>query len=312
VAFLVLCTAPAARASRSFRWANADVSETQLDDQHFWDADQQYWASQFGQLQKEMFQLQKAAGESVTVDLQMGSQPISNKTTASNKTVAAAKPAQVKLHNATVPAKNTSGTMDRAAEAFETAAAGLSGLPSMPDAKAMQGKAMLAPMLAMLKGMYDDQKQRIGKLNKHEEEAKKRFAKQKAEYEARIFKIKNNTLLSPGTAKNATEQATKFFKYWERSRERSHRQFHNALKITHSSMQKEKEMIAAYEKAISGKAPSQKDKTELKDIKQSLPEQAPEVVLAQQRKVVAAFCQETLKEIDGMLRQQKELDPELK
>merc|ERR1719172_354562 len=93
-------------------------------------------------------------------------------------------------------------------------------------------------MLAMLKGMYDDQKHRITELNKHEEASKKRFAQHKAEYEARIAHIKNQTLLSPGTAKNATEQATKFFKYWERARDRGHRQFHNALKITHSSMQR--------------------------------------------------------------------------
>merc|ERR1719316_1041691 len=230
-------------------------------------------------------------------------------------TAAAAKPAQVKPHNVSEAAKLPSGAIDKAAEAaeaFETAAAGLSGLPAMPDAKAVQGKAMLAPMLEMLKGMYADQKIRIGELNKHEEEAKKRFEKQKAEYEARIAKIKNNTLLSAGTAKNATEQATKFFKYWERSRERGHRQFHNALKITHSSMQKEKEMIAAYEKAIAGDAPTAKDQAKMKEIKNSLPEQAPEVVLAQQRKVVAAFCQDTLKEIDIELREQKKLDPELK
>lgn len=312
--FLVLSTVPAI-ASRSFRWTNADATETELADNQFWDADQQYWASQFGQLQTEMFRLQKAAGVTVTADLQMGSQSVNNKTVGSNTTGAAAKPAQVKPHNVSEAAKLPSGAIDKAAEAFEKTAAGLASLPPMPsmaDAKAAQGKVMLVPMLEMLKGMYADQKHRIAELNKHEEEAKKRFEKQKAEYEARIAKIKNNTLLSAGTAKNATEQATKFFKYWERSRERGHRQFHNALKITHSSMQKEKEMIAAYEKAIGGAVPSQKDQAQLKELKQSLPEQAPEVVLAQQRKIVAAFCQETLKELDGELRQQKDMGPDLK
>jgi hypothetical protein len=220
VSILVLSTTRAARSSRSFRSTNADVTETQLDDQQFWDADQQYWAGQFSQLQKDIFQLQKAAGETVTADLQLSSQPISNKSVVA----AAAKPTPVKPHNATAPTKNTtSNPIDHAAEAFETAAKGLAGLPSMADSKAEQGKAALVPMLAMLKGMYDDQKHRIAELNRHEEVAKKRFEKQKAEYEARIAKIKNNTLLSAGTAKNATEQATKFFKYWERSRERSHR-----------------------------------------------------------------------------------------
>lgn len=303
IVFLTLSATSAARTSRSLRSSNGDASETQLNDQQFWDADQQYWTSQFGQLQKEIFQLQKAAGKFVTADLQITSQPLGNKTMAVNNKTLAAKPAQVKPHNATSPMKNaTSDSMDHAAAAFESAAAGLAGLPSMPDAKAVQGKAMLVPMLAMLKGMYEDQKHRIAELNKHEEASKKRFAQQKKEYDARIAKIKNNTLLSDGTANNATKQATSFFKYWERARERSHRQFHNALKITHSSMQKEKEMIAAYEKAIAGKAPSAKDQAQLKEMKQSLPEQAPEVVLAQQRKVVAAFCQETLKELDVELR----------
>jgi len=307
VAFLVLSAAQAARASRSFRWTNVDASDTKLDDQKFWDADQQYWNTQFRQLQKELFQFQKSAAGAVTVDLQVNSQNVSN------TTLAAAKSAQVKPHNSTAAAKTgASGSMGSATDAFETAAAGLAGLPAMQDMKAVQGKVMLAPMLAMLKGMYEDQKHRIASLNKHEEASKKRFAQQKADYEARIAHIKNQTLLSPGTAKNATEQATKFFKYWERARERGHRQFHNALKITHSSMEKEKEMIAAYEKAISGVAPSAKDKTQMKELKQSLPEQAPEVVLAQQRKIAAAFCQETLKEIDIELREQSKIDPDLK
>jgi hypothetical protein len=297
-AALLLCIAQAARTSRSFRWTSADVSKTELSDQQFWDEDQKYWIQQFSQLQKDVFQLQKSVGRDVTVDLQTGSHNTSNGTVVA---------ATVKPHNSTAVAKPDA--ISNATDAFAAAATGLAGLPSMQE---MQGKATLIPMLAMLKGMYEDQKHRIAELNKHEEESKKRFAKQKAEYEARIAHIKNQTLLSPGTAKNATEQATKFFKYWERARDRGHRQFHNALKITHSSMQKEKQMIEAYEKAISGAAPTAKDKSQMKALKQSLPEQAPEVVLAQQRKVVAAFCQDTLKEIDIELRDQKKIDPELK
>jgi hypothetical protein len=297
-AVLVLCTVQIASTSRSFRWASVGGSKTELSDQQFWDDDQQYWAEQFGLLQKDVFQLQKSIGRDVTVDLQVGAHNVSNTTAVA---------AKVQLHNSTAAVKIDA--IANATDAFATAATGLAGRPSMQE---MQGKATLIPMLAMLKGMYDDQKHRIAELNKHEEESKKRFAKQKVEYEERIAHIKNQTLLSNGTRKNATEQATKFFKYWERARDRSHRQFHNALKITHSSMQKEKEMISAYEKAISGEAPTAKDKSKMKELKQSLPEQAPEVVLAQQRKVVAAFCQDTLKEIDVELHEQKKMDPDLK
>eukprot|EP00746_Dinoflagellata_sp_MGD_P167788 gnl/MRDRNA2_/MRDRNA2_98698_c0_seq1.p1 gnl/MRDRNA2_/MRDRNA2_98698_c0~~gnl/MRDRNA2_/MRDRNA2_98698_c0_seq1.p1 ORF type:complete len:305 (-),score=85.19 gnl/MRDRNA2_/MRDRNA2_98698_c0_seq1:142-1056(-) len=297
-AILVLCAVQTASTSRSLRWASTDVSKSELSDQQFWDDDQKYWAEQFGQLQKDVFQLQKSIGKDVTIDLQVSAQNVSNSTSVA---------AQVKLHNSTVAVKTDK--IANATDAFANAATGLAGLPSMQE---MQSKATLIPMLAMLKGMYDDQKHRIAELNKHEEESKKRFAKQKVEYEERIAHIKNQTLLSDGTRKNATEQATKFFKYWERARERSHRQFHNALKITHSSMQKEKEMISAYEKAISGVAPTAKDKSQMKQLKQSLPEQAPEVVLAQQRKIVAAFCQDTLKEINVELHEQKKMDPDLK
>merc|ERR1719160_774889 len=124
--------------------------------------------------------------------------------------------------------------------------------------KGLEGKAMLAPMLGMLKSMYDDQKKRIGEINKREQKSKERFGKQQADFNARIADIKarhDKHKLSDEFFKNETRDYTRQFKYWEGVRERNHRQFHNALKITHGMMQREKDMIAKYEAAMSMKMP---------------------------------------------------------
>jgi hypothetical protein len=155
--------------------------------------------------------------------------------------------------------------------------------------KGLTGKAMLAPMLGMLKSMYEDEKKRIGELNKKEGESKERFAKQQGEFNAKIKSIKERHdahKLNDEFFKNETRDATRAFKYWEGVRSRNHRQFHNALKITHGMMQKMKEMTSKYESAMSMKMPEDK--------KPAAPVEAPEVVLVQQREAVTAFIKEQL------------------
>merc|ERR1719313_2514354 len=142
-------------------------------------------------------------------------------------------------------------------------------------------------MLDMLEGLYGDQKKRIGDLNKKEEESKKYFAKQQAEFNSRIKEITdkhNRHRLSDEFFKNETRDYTRQFKYWEGVRERNHKQFHTALKITHGMMQREKDMISKYEAAISMKMPEDTKKV-------AAPVEAPEVVLMQQRREVVAFIQ---------------------
>merc|ERR1719213_862794 len=124
--------------------------------------------------------------------------------------------------------------------------------------KGLTGKAMLAPMEAMLESMYEDQKKRIGDLNKREQKSKERFAKQQSDFDAKIKDIKmrhDKHRLSDEFFKNETRDYTRQFKYWQGVRERNHRQFHNALKITHGMMQREKDMISKYEAAMSMKMP---------------------------------------------------------
>jgi len=155
--------------------------------------------------------------------------------------------------------------------------------------KGLTGKAMLAPMLGMLKSMYDDEKKRIGELNKKEAESKERFAKQQADFNAKTKSIKDRHdahKLNDEFFKNETIDANRAFKYWEGVRSRNHRQFHNALKITHGMMQRMKEMITKYEAAMTVKTEDKKTA--------AVPVEAPEVVLVQQREAVATFIQQQL------------------
>merc|ERR1719159_2091355 len=142
--------------------------------------------------------------------------------------------------------------------------------------------------------MYQDQKKRIGEINKREQKSKERFVKQQADFNKKIKSIKERHekgKLSDEFFKNETRDYTRQFKYWEGVRSRNHRQFHNALKITHGMMQREKDMISQYEAAMSMKMPEEKKAAPAK------PEEAPEVVLVQQRKSAAAFIQQTLVEV---------------
>jgi len=179
--------------------------------------------------------------------------------------------------------------------------------------KGKMGAAMLKPMLAMLKGLYQDQKERIGDLNKKEEESKKRYASQKAAFDKKIQKINDEVSHHKFSAEfgaNQTRDYTHQFKYWEGVRQRDHKQFHNALKITHGLMAKEKDTIKQYEAAIaksSGK--DSEDAThdnfvngimkslaahKKEDKKEKVSNDMPDVVLVQ-------FCQDALKEVRSAL-----------
>merc|ERR1719426_480556 len=126
------------------------------------------------------------------------------------------------------------------------------GIPSLK----LKGKAALAPMLAMLKGLYDDSKSRIAQQNTREEKSKKWFAAKEAEHKAKMDsiegKFKNHTL-SEEFRTNETRDENRYFGYWSRVRERQHRQFHTNLKIQHAMMNKVKKMVDMYEKTLSPK-----------------------------------------------------------
>merc|ERR1712216_183795 len=60
-------------------------------------------------------------------------------------------------------------------------------------------------------------------------------------------------------SKDAQATYDRIEKYWKRQRAISHRQYHTALKIMHSGMQKFKAVSTAMDHAIKGKKPTAKD-----------------------------------------------------
>merc|ERR1719499_498140 len=157
----------------------------------------------------------------------------------------------------------------------------------------------LVPALAMLKGLYEDGKERIGKLNAKEKEWKHKFEEKQVEHERRLAniaaRVKNHSLTKEfGT--NETRDENRLWTYWEHVRERQHRQYHTSLKIQHSTLTKEKQMIDMYEKTIAGKESKKQLAKEFAKV--GGPAVAPEVVLLQgTRHEVAQFCQAELAEV---------------
>jgi len=176
------------------------------------------------------------------------------------------------------------------------AALGIPGLKSNPK---LQGAMALAPMLAMLKGLYQDSKDRISQQNTREEKSKKWFADKEAEHKAKLAKIEGrfkNGTLSEEFRTNETRDETRYFGYWSRCRERQHRQFHTNLKIQHAMMMKVKKMIDIYEKTLSGKASDHKEAA--KKLSQMTGGGMPEIVLLQEmQRAVGTFCRESLAEV---------------
>merc|ERR1719253_1358650 len=156
----------------------------------------------------------------------------------------------------------------------------------------------LAPALAMLKGLYEDSKDRISALNVREQKSKAHFAEQEKEHTARIAKIEarfsNHTThrISQEFHTNETRNENRMFNYWSHCRERQHKQFHTSLKIQHGMMQRVKTMINMYEKTMTG-GDGAKAKVQ-KELARMAGGGMPDVVLLQD---VASFCHEALDEI---------------
>jgi len=126
----------------------------------------------------------------------------------------------------------------------------------------------LAPMLGLVSGMYDAWKDKIGDANKHEQEGKKEFNAEIKELETKKAKFKGNA--------NATKTYDNIEKYWQRQRSISHRQYHTALKLMHSGMEKFKTVMGAMKDAAAGKKASNAEM-------QAMQQLAPEVVFLQEK-----------------------------
>jgi hypothetical protein len=210
-------------AAVSYRSELANLGEVESDDRRFWTAE-------FDNLESQLERLQGAAATA---------EEVAN-ATASNAT------------------KKQKGTGALATEKHHSPLAGLK-LNLNP-----KSVADLVPALAMLKGLYEDGKDRIAKLNVREKKYKQQFADKEAEHNRRLVRIearfKNHTL-SAEFRTNETRDETRMWTYWQRVRERQHRQFHTSLKIQHGTMERVKTMMDMYEKTINGQG---KDKAQVK------------------------------------------------
>lgn len=185
--------------------------------------------------------------------------------------------------------KNVSGTpMNHTADKANAAK-----MHSIMDAtKGLMGKAMLAPALGMLHGLYDDQKGRISGLNKREQKSKDRFADQQKKHDEKMASLKDKIdhhKISQEFFDNSTKDENRLFKYWQSCRDRAHHQFHTQLKLTHGLMEKEKGMIGAYDKALADPEPT---KAGLKAFNKVAGQVQPEIVLMQDSDV--KFCESSL------------------
>jgi len=167
--------------------------------------------------------------------------------------------------------------------------------------------ADLLPTLAMLKALYAEGKDRIAKLNEREKLSKGQFESKQEDHNARVARIEGKVTghkLSAAFAANETRDENRLWSYWQRVRERQHRQFHTSLKIQHGTMEKEKQMIDMYEKTIAGTASKESVKSELSKVAGG----APEVVFAQGAALLqaSAYCTRALAEVRAARRELRE------
>lgn len=159
--------------------------------------------------------------------------------------------------------------------------------------------ADLMPALEMLKAQYDDGKERITALNVQEKKNKQQFAEREAKHNATLARIEaqfKNGTLSAEFRTNETRDETRLWSYWARCRERQHRQFHTALKIQHSTMEREKQMIKMYDETISGTANKAQMVKQLAQVGGGMPEI---VFLQTAWTEVSGFCSQALQELRG-------------
>lgn len=129
---------------------------------------------------------------------------------------------------------------------------GKKGLDAGEALQAMSklGVAQMPAMEALMKGMYESWKDKIGAANRAE-------AKQKADCDKNIADLEKKRIAL--NSKEADETYFKLESYWKKQRALAHRQYHTALKIMHTGMAKFKSVEGAMDDAVKGKKPSKKD-----------------------------------------------------
>lgn len=267
-----------AAASSAYRAEWAALIQVETDDQQFWSDE---WAA----METELLQLQTIAS----------TDPAKNSSANASKAAAPANAtAMVKLplaSNATAPVQNASANHAAHDDRHHSL---LKGIKLKLNPKTPMD---LLPTLAMLKGMYEDGKDRIAKLNAREKKSKQQFAEKETRHKAKIQTIEDrfkNHTLSEEFRTNETRDENRIWSYWQRVRERQHRQFHTSLKIQHATLEKVKVMIDMYTKTIDGTADKAQVRKQLAQASGGMPDV---VLLEEAQKATVVFCQEALVEV---------------
>eukprot|EP00747_Dinoflagellata_sp_TGD_P186485 gnl/TRDRNA2_/TRDRNA2_43519_c0_seq1.p1 gnl/TRDRNA2_/TRDRNA2_43519_c0~~gnl/TRDRNA2_/TRDRNA2_43519_c0_seq1.p1 ORF type:complete len:305 (+),score=102.40 gnl/TRDRNA2_/TRDRNA2_43519_c0_seq1:68-982(+) len=249
--------------------------------------DERFLAAQWGALEGELQLLSRALN-----DMDASSREISS------LQIGAAPKKENRTKKAAAPVKAVNQTK---AEAAKSVADGIMAKLRGSD-KSIASQVALAPMLEMLKGLYEDQKKRITELNKREEANKKRYEKQEADYKKSIAQIEKrfkDHKISEGFYHNETHDAEHAFDYWKHCRERNHRQFHTSLKLTHATMEKEKMMMKAYEEALKTPKPTKAGARNFAKIAAEVGPM-PDVEFLQTKEILK-FCSSSLSEVHSAL-----------
>uniref|UniRef100_A0A7S2N7A9 Uncharacterized protein n=1 Tax=Alexandrium andersonii TaxID=327968 RepID=A0A7S2N7A9_9DINO len=257
----------ATAASSSGAWAALVEAETD---------DRRFWGEQWSAMEAALLELQDVAGGVGAKGVALLQAEAGNATSAPSGTAHA----------------GNASAIDHAEPKEEVSP--LAGLKLNLNPKTT---AELAPALAMLKALYEDGKERITQLNAREKQSKQRYEDMKKQHDTRLATIEarfKNGTLSAEFHKNETRDEMRIWNYWERVRERQHRQFHTSLKIQHGTMSKVKTMIDMYEKTMSGKASEAEVQKDLAKVTGAMPE----VVLLQQAwRAQAPYFHEALTEV---------------
>ncbi|CAE7925645.1 unnamed protein product, partial [Symbiodinium sp. KB8] len=121
----------------------------------------------------------------------------------------------------------------------------------------------------MLRGLYQDGKERISELNAKEEDSKKAFTEKEAAHEKKLASMKEKLetkKISNEFYESEVKDENRIWTYWSKVRERQHRQYLSALRLQHATMKKVHNMIELYEKALSSKGSTSDLKEDLQKV----------------------------------------------
>ncbi|CAE7544557.1 unnamed protein product [Symbiodinium microadriaticum] len=153
--------------------------------------------------------------------------------------------------------------------------------------------AQLLPALEMLRGLYQDGKERISELNAKEEDSKKAFTEKEAAHEKKLASMKEKLetkKISNEFYESEVKDENRIWTYWSKVRERQHRQYLSALRLQHATMKKVHNMIELYEKALSSKGSTSDLKEDLQKVMATMHGGAPGHLVLMQDELKGIQC----------------------